>query len=257
MTHIQQRRDQAAVWTATNPVLYDGESGHESDTGREKMGDGLTTWNALPYKYGVDSVAGKTGEVELDVADVDGAAPSASPTFTGSPTAPTPDTSDNDNSIATTAFVKAALTAFLATVWPVNSIYVSHTPTNPATIFGGTWVNLGAGRMMIGVQSGEAWDAHGNVGGQKEVTLTSAQSGVKAHSHGVNDAGHTHTEDGTLATAFLAASGGSYGITIPDPTTTGSSVTGITIQNAAAAPASDPHTNMPPWVAVYQWRRTA
>ena len=30
----------------------------------------------------------------------------ASPTFTGNPTAPTPDTSDNDTTVATTAFVK-------------------------------------------------------------------------------------------------------------------------------------------------------
>lgn len=36
-----------------------------------------------------------------------GAAPLASPSFTGTPTAPTPATSDNSNQIATTAFVKA------------------------------------------------------------------------------------------------------------------------------------------------------
>ena len=36
-------------------------------------------------------------------------APLASPTFTGNPTAPTPTAGDNDTSIATTAFVKAAL----------------------------------------------------------------------------------------------------------------------------------------------------
>src|SRR5207253_1209491 len=39
--------------------------------------------------------------------DVDGAAPLASPAFTGTPTAPTPTTSDNSTNIATTAFVKA------------------------------------------------------------------------------------------------------------------------------------------------------
>lgn len=107
MTHIQQRRDQAAIWVSENPILFDGESGHESDTGREKMGDGVTAWNDLPYKFGVDSVAGKTGEVELVVGDVSGAAPLAGPALTGNPTAPTPATGDNDTSIATTAYVKA------------------------------------------------------------------------------------------------------------------------------------------------------
>lgn len=107
MTHIQQRRDQAAVWASVNPVLYDGEVGHEEDTGRWKMGDGVTAWNALPYKGGVDSVAGKTGEVTLEVADVSGAAPLESPALTGNPTAPTPTTADDDESVATTGFVKA------------------------------------------------------------------------------------------------------------------------------------------------------
>ena len=40
-----------------------------------------------------------------------GAAPLASPTFTGTPRAPTPATSDNSTQIATTAFVKAQATA--------------------------------------------------------------------------------------------------------------------------------------------------
>lgn len=41
-------------------------------------------------------------------------APKDSPTFTGNPTAPTPATSDNDTSVATTAFVQAAITALIA-----------------------------------------------------------------------------------------------------------------------------------------------
>jgi hypothetical protein len=40
------------------------------------------------------------------------AAPLASPTLTGNPTAPTPATSDNDTSIATTAFVRNAITTY-------------------------------------------------------------------------------------------------------------------------------------------------
>lgn len=40
-----------------------------------------------------------------------GAAPTASPAFSGNPTAPTPAVGDNDTSIATTAFVNAATRA--------------------------------------------------------------------------------------------------------------------------------------------------
>lgn len=113
MTHIMQRRDQEAIWTSTNPVLFEGEAGHETDTGRWKLGDGVTAWIDLPYKSGVDSVAGKTGIVTLEVADVDGAAPLASPVFTGNPTAPTPATADNDTSVATTAHVKGVIETYV------------------------------------------------------------------------------------------------------------------------------------------------
>ena len=46
---FQYRRDPAANWTTTNPILGDGEPGYESDTGFMKIGDGLLAWNALAY----------------------------------------------------------------------------------------------------------------------------------------------------------------------------------------------------------------
>lgn len=140
MTHILLRRDLAATWASVNPVLMEGETGWEKDTGKGKMGDGTSAWNDLPYLAqkgdkgdpgqqgnpgpqgdrgptgpagGVNTVAGRQGDVTLAVADVSGAAPLASPTFTGDPKAPTPATTDNDTSIATTAFVKAAIAALV------------------------------------------------------------------------------------------------------------------------------------------------
>lgn len=46
---IQIRRDTAANWTATNPVLAIGEMGYETDTKKIKVGDGATAWNSLTY----------------------------------------------------------------------------------------------------------------------------------------------------------------------------------------------------------------
>lgn len=43
------RRDTAANWTKKNPVLREGEEGYETDTGRRKIGDGNTAWNAISY----------------------------------------------------------------------------------------------------------------------------------------------------------------------------------------------------------------
>lgn len=46
---IQVRRDLAANWTVTNPVLAQGEFGFETDTGKLKIGDGTTRWVSLKY----------------------------------------------------------------------------------------------------------------------------------------------------------------------------------------------------------------
>lgn len=46
---IQLRRGTAAQWTASNPILADGELGLEKDTRFYKIGDGVLSWNNLTY----------------------------------------------------------------------------------------------------------------------------------------------------------------------------------------------------------------
>jgi hypothetical protein len=63
---IQFRRDTASAWSTVNPILSQGEAGFEFDTGRFKVGNGLSPWNSLPYSSGVTgptgpSVTGPTG----------------------------------------------------------------------------------------------------------------------------------------------------------------------------------------------------
>ena len=48
-TQIQLRRDTAANWTSSNPILTQGEFGYETDTAKFKIGDGTTAWNSLSY----------------------------------------------------------------------------------------------------------------------------------------------------------------------------------------------------------------
>lgn len=59
-------------------------------------------------------------------------APKASPTFTGNPTAPTPATADSDTTIATTAFVHAAIAAALVAYLPKNNPTFTGVMTGPA-----------------------------------------------------------------------------------------------------------------------------
>lgn len=48
---IQIRRDTAAALAAADPTLKAGELAAETDTGKVKLGDGVTAWATLPYLH--------------------------------------------------------------------------------------------------------------------------------------------------------------------------------------------------------------
>jgi hypothetical protein len=58
VTQIQLRRGTAASWTSANPTLAAGEFGFETDTGKAKIGNGVTAWNSLAY-----SITGEVGDI--------------------------------------------------------------------------------------------------------------------------------------------------------------------------------------------------
>jgi len=61
---ITIRRDTSSNWTAANTILADGEFAKETNTGKIKLGNGITAWNSLAYFTGdVKSVNGQTGIV--------------------------------------------------------------------------------------------------------------------------------------------------------------------------------------------------
>ena len=49
IARIQLRNDTASAWTMANPILAQGEIGIESDSLKQKIGDGITAWNTLGY----------------------------------------------------------------------------------------------------------------------------------------------------------------------------------------------------------------
>lgn len=153
--------------------------------------------------------------------------------------------------------------------WPVGSVFLSVVATSPATLLGGgTWVAIGAGRMLVGLDAGDAdFDTEEKVGGAK------TSSALLAHTHGVTDPGHTHTQDAHShpLQRFPTTTGGSSGFTADTsmsgtPTgvtlTTGgatavnqNAATGITGTESAGSGASFPI--MPPYMVVRMWKRTA
>lgn len=151
----------------------------------------------------------------------------------------------------------------LETLYPVGSVYVSVSPTNPAITFNfGTWVAFGAGRALVGVDTGDTdFDAAEKTAGAKTVTLTAAQSGLPAHGHAVTDPGHTHVENSNNTTTGSLRGWGAPDTSTNQSTATGystaSSQTGLTVDNASAANAAEAHSVVQPSIAVYLWKRTA
>lgn len=77
------------------------------------------------------------------------------------------------------------------TLWPLNSIYLSISPTNPSTYFGGTWVQLKNAFLFAtnatsgnkGTGSGTGTSTGAATGNTGSTTLTAAQSGMPSHTH--------------------------------------------------------------------------
>lgn len=176
---------------------------------------------------------------------------STSPALTGTPTAPTASFGTATTQLATTAFVQAALAA----MYPVGSIYSNISDgTNPSILFGfGTWVAI-AGRVVVGLDSGDtSFDTAGETGGSKDAVNVS-------HSHTVTDAGHTHTMtlNGRSGDGAFVNRGANWGYDDwqggTSSATTASSTTGITIDSAGE---SGTNKNLQPYVVAYVWKRTA
>lgn len=212
--------------------------------------DGLSTGNPLKVVKGTE-LDDEFNAIAVAVATK---ADTASPTFTGTPAAPTASAGTNTTQIATTAFVTTALQA----AYPVGSIYINATnSTNPGTLLGfGTWTAFGAGRMMVGFNASDTlFDTAEETGGSKDAIVVS-----HTHTATVTDPGHTHTLSPTNRAVYNSGAGGSAGLYNGGEQftqlTMSSATTGITVANSTEG-SSGTNANLPPYITVYMWKRTA
>lgn len=77
-------------------------------------------------------------------------------------------------------------------IYPIGTIYMSVNNVDPGTLFGGTWVEWGQGRVPVGVDTQqEEFNTVSKMGGDKTHTLTTAQ--MPSHTHIQNS--HNHTQN--------------------------------------------------------------
>lgn len=152
-------------------------------------------------------------------------------------------------------------------IYPVGSIYLSANNVNPgAYLEGTTWVQL-KDRFLLG--AGDTYTA-GAKDGAATVKLTGAQSGVHQHTHAftqpsVTGGSHSHYinyHSKTLAKGTAYDRPASIGSGTANGYTTSSTshthtVSGGAVGNTTVANATEAHNNMPPYLVVYMWQRTA
>lgn len=153
------------------------------------------------------------------------------------------------------------LAMLIGGIYPVGAIYTETTGVNPGTTFGfGTWAAFGAGRTLIGAGTSDQAFTAGATGGESNHALSWSEMPV--HNHGVSDPGHNHASNTSGQTVFTAGStntttdnraGGFQQVTWGN-TVTSVSGTGVSTQNAGSGAAAN---NLPPYVVVYFWKRTA
>lgn len=117
--------------------------------------------------------------------------------------------------------------------YPVGAIYLSVTEVDPSTLFGGTWERIG-GRFLLGADS--SYSA-GSTGGEAAHTLTVDE--MPKHNHEIdnlNAAGN--------ATPYMT-------VQAQDKKGYGGNV------QTMFAGGGKAHNNLPPYLAVYMWKRTA
>ena len=205
--------------------------------------------------------------------------------------AATPAFGTNDTSIATAAFVQAALAA----LHPVGSVYINATNgTNPASLLGfGTWVAFGAGRVPVGFNAGDSrFDTAEETGGSYDATLVShnhtGSTGGQSNGHDHGFSGttssvgdHQHAVDypidctpyqrqfgstGGTTDSFCDSNGGVSNIPLSSAagghnhtlsgTTGGVSTDHSHSFTTSTSGSSATSANIQPYITVYMWKRT-
>lgn len=132
----------------------------------------------------------------------------------------------------------------LDAVYPVGSIYMSASSTSPQVLFGGTW-SIIQGRFLLA--SGPEYPL-GSTGGTASHALTASE--IPAHSHEIRFNSSTSSSGAPRDGNYLEGGIGTSGSPSQRFVTATESISG------PQSPVS-PHNNMPPYLVVNVWQRTA
>lgn len=260
---IQFLRGTKSKVAASTKVLADGQPLYETDTKKLKVGDGSTQAKSLPYvKVDTDSALSSTStnpvqnkviktelgkKLSLSGGTMTGALTTKGIKLTsGTDYGTTLPSSPATNQLF---FQTIGSNFILDNVYPVGSIYMNVNSTNPGTLFGGTWEQI-QGRFLLGMSS--SYPA-GSQGGEAEHTLSTNEMPAHSHNFSYHDTDGNKSWSGNSVTRIGTAYPEDLGVDMALGANWGSRGY-LTLDNIGGNQA---HNNMPPYLSVYIWKRTA
>lgn len=159
----------------------------------------------------------------------------------------------NDSGYITASSVPTN-TAIANLIYPVGSIYMSVISTSPATLFGGTWERI-QDRFLLA--AGPEYGA-GETGGEAVHQLTADELPDHRHTFTTDSAGaHTHKTGHKRYDAYGTGKADAMHFSGTFDVTSSSAGAHTHSGTTNGAGGSQAHNNMPPYLAVYVWERTA
>ena len=178
-------------------------------------------------------------------------------------------------------------------MFPIGYIMITATNTNPSAQFGGTWISIGSGKTLVGVDENDAdFNTVEKTGGSKSHTLTvdeipshdhsassSSSSSSSSSFSGNTQTGHFETKQNCLTSTgsnfvggiVSVGSIGSYGavklegsgadhkftITVKPSGTVSTTTTTTTTTTVGSRGGGNAFTIQNPYLTVYFWKKTA
>lgn len=125
-------------------------------------------------------------------------------------------------------------------MYPIGSIYMSISSTNPSSLFGGTWIAWGAGRVPVGINTSDSnFNSVEKTGGAATHKLTINE--MPSHNHAQQVWNRLAYGSGSTRSAAYWEEANNL-VNLPAMSYAGG--------NAA-------HNNLQPYITCYMWKRTA
>ena len=130
----------------------------------------------------------------------------------------------------------------LDSIYPVGSIYLSVNSSNPGSVFGGSWIPWGSGRVPVGVDVNDSsFETVEKTGGEKTHKLSVNE--MPSHQHITSGSWGVEITAGYKYTGTFNVNDNANGL--------------LTERQNMKAGGGAAHNNLQPYITCYMWKRTA